>query len=205
MREVWWFLCYINLQSKDDNFGLQLQQVRNVRTITASHTQCSAVPPSAPRTSGTKQESNTVRLEQFLVWSRETEEEVWSDASSRCSIVWSLGAFRMFVLYLNTMIYLLKAFVGSVSSRPVLSLILINPSSLLRSYLSNGWFRPVFWFHDIGLDPDPRIHASESGSIRSGSCCFHHWPSRRLQKTNLLKQIFPLITFWRYIYIILQT
>ncbi len=37
----------------------------------------------------------------------------------------------------------------------------------------------------------------------SGSCYVRHWPSRRQQKTNLFG-VFLFITFWRYIYIILQ-
>ncbi len=37
----------------------------------------------------------------------------------------------------------------------------------------------------------------------SGSCYFHHWPSRRQQKTGFLKS-FSAYYFWSYIYIIFQ-
>ncbi len=37
----------------------------------------------------------------------------------------------------------------------------------------------------------------------SGSCYFRHWPSRCQQKT-VFKNVFLIITFWRYIYIIFQ-
>ncbi len=44
----------------------------------------------------------------------------------------------------------------------------------------------------FGTDLDPRISTSDW----SGSCYFRQWPSKR--------QVFFLITFWRYIYIIFQ-
>jgi hypothetical protein len=48
------------------------------------------------------------------------------------------------------------------------------------------------------------IRGSRPLTNGSGFCYFRHWPSRRQQKTNLIKTFFLLITFWRYITIIFQ-
>ncbi len=50
----------------------------------------------------------------------------------------------------------------------------------------------------FGVDPDPD---SDPGS---GSFYFRHWPSRCQQRTNFLTQVFLLMTFWSYIYIIFK-
>ncbi len=60
--------------------------------------------------------------------------------------------------------------------------------------------KPVLRIQDIFVWIRILIHGSMPRTNRSGSCCFHHWPSRRQQKTNLKK--FLLINFWGYIYII---
>jgi hypothetical protein len=73
---------------------------------------------------------------------------------------------------------------------------------------------PVFWIHDILVWVRIRIRESMPLTIGSGfgsgsgswirilPVC--HWPARCQQKTNFLTQLFLLVTFWRYIYIIFQ-
>ncbi len=58
----------------------------------------------------------------------------------------------------------------------------------------SGSADPCLWLMDPDSDPDPE----------SGSFYFRHWPSRCQQKTNFLTQFFLRMTFWSYIYIILQ-
>ncbi len=55
----------------------------------------------------------------------------------------------------------------------------------------------VLRIHDILVWIRIRIHGSMplTNGSGSGSCYFHHWPSRRKQKTNFLKKVFCLLLF----------
>ncbi len=82
-----------------------------------------------------------------------------------------------------------------------------NPGlSLVRSKYVASVFRIhviLVWIRICGSMPLTNGSGFGSG-CGSGSCYFRHWPSRRQQKTNLKINVFLLITFWRYIYIIFQ-
>ncbi len=59
------------------------------------------------------------------------------------------------------------------------------------------------------FQPCARTLYQSSGSVtflhESGSCYFHHWPSRCDANRKLIfLKVFLLITFWTYIYIIIQ-
>ncbi len=58
----------------------------------------------------------------------------------------------------------------------------------------SGSADPCLWLVDPDSDSDP-----DPGS---GSFYFRRWPSRCQQKTNFLTQVFLLMTFWSYFYII---
>jgi len=66
----------------------------------------------------------------------------------------------------------------------------------------SGSSDPCFWLMDPDSDPDS--DSDPDPDPGSGSCYFRHWPSECQQKTNFVKQVFLIITFWRYIYIILH-
>ncbi len=62
----------------------------------------------------------------------------------------------------------------------------------------------------FGMDPDPRVwilgsvHLTNGSGSGSGSGSFRQWLSRCRNKKYFFLKVFMLISFWRYIHIILQ-
>ncbi len=83
----------------------------------------------------------------------------------------------------------------------------IIPSKFLSFYIElliSSFADPCYFGTDP--DPDPRIHVywlmDPDPHPGSGSCYFRHWPSRWTK--NQFFQLFLLISFWMYIYIIFK-
>ncbi len=54
----------------------------------------------------------------------------------------------------------------------------------------------LVWIRSRGSMP-----LTNGSGFGSGSCYFRHLPSKREQKSKLIKKVFLVITFWRYIYV----
>ncbi len=88
------------------------------------------------------------------------------------------------------------------------------PTHVAQVQVNYPLFDTVFRIHDILVWIRIRIRGSmpltNGSGFGSGACYFCHRPSRCQQKNNkiffflILTQVFLLITFWRYIYIIFQ-
>ncbi len=66
---------------------------------------------------------------------------------------------------------------------------------VLRIHDILGWIRIRIWI---------RGSMPLTNGTGSGSCYFRHWPSQDANKKLIFLQVFLLITFWRYMYIIFK-